>query len=49
MDKFCWVDERNQEHRIKCLREKVVIREELVKLVFGSTTRAGIMKALPYI
>lgn len=31
------------------VREKVVIREELVKLVFGSTTRAGIMKALPYI
>lgn len=46
----CWVNERNQEHRLKYyyLRRRVVIREELGKLVFGSITRARSMKRLSY-
>lgn len=47
---FCWVNERNQEHRLKYyyLRRRVVIREELGKLVFGSITRDRSMKRLSY-
>lgn len=42
------MDERHQGQGLKYLRKRVVIREELVKLVFRSITRARSMKGLPY-
>lgn len=42
------MDERNQQHRLKFVRKRVVIREKLVNLVFRNIARARSTKGQPY-
>lgn len=45
--RLSWVDERNQELRWKCLKQRVVIRKKSVKFVFRSISRTRSVKWLP--
>lgn len=45
--RLCGVDERNQELKLKYLKKRVKIREELVKFVFRIISRTRRVTGLP--